>query len=355
LETDSQRVIHEETDGQNGGTAATSADTKSKVTKPAPVGNASKQKSTTKRTEQSALKKEQRKAAAAQAAVEDLQRRLAAVEEALAEERQKAAGLGNPRESHSKLAVVISDEILRPHTKGRGFAKLLGSPRVSGRACHTDVEHFARVQFDDEEGEDRTEEKVSHGKKVARPDLLGMSVNACPPGLSMWSCGAHSSHVHLNGSFRNVNAQLEEFASDAFCSPQAVVPCHLLNQGHCLLRDPWLERSCSGLVLPEEFEALTMPSQQCLWLDDEQRLFPGTYYSGQQHKEHAVRLGTGRSFHLATQDDHLLTRASRFLPPVRTYFWQGQSESQAAARWSLVWSRRRSGGGAIEDTALSIA
>ena len=105
----------------------------------------------------------------------------------------------------------------------------------------------------DEEGEERTEEKVSHGKKVARPDLLGMSMNELPPGLSMWSCGAHSSHVLLNGSFRNVNAQLEEFASDAFCSPQAVVPCHLLIQGHRLLRDPWLERSCSGLVLPEEF------------------------------------------------------------------------------------------------------
>src|SRR5215469_1493629 len=60
-----------------------------------------------------------------------------------------AAGLGNSRESHPKLAIVISDEILWPHTKGRGEASLLGSPRVSGRACHTDVEHFARVQFDD--------------------------------------------------------------------------------------------------------------------------------------------------------------------------------------------------------------
>jgi len=91
LETDEQRVIHEETDGLNGGTEDTAPDTRPKGTKPAPVRNTSKQKSTTKRTEQSALQKEQRKAAAAQAAVEDLQRRLAAVEEALAEERQKAA------------------------------------------------------------------------------------------------------------------------------------------------------------------------------------------------------------------------------------------------------------------------
>ncbi len=91
METDSQRVIHEENDGQNGGTTATPPDTKPKGTKPASVGNVSKSKSTTKRTEHTALQKEQRKAAAAQAAVEDLQRRLAAVEEALVEERQKAA------------------------------------------------------------------------------------------------------------------------------------------------------------------------------------------------------------------------------------------------------------------------
>jgi hypothetical protein len=36
------------------------------------------------------------------------------------------------------------------------------------------VDHFARVQFDEEEGEQRTEEKVSHWEKVASPDLLSM-------------------------------------------------------------------------------------------------------------------------------------------------------------------------------------
>jgi len=91
-------------------------------------------------------------------------------------EQLNATRLGNPREGHAKLAIVIPDEILRPHTKDRGEASLLGSPRVSGRACHTDVDHFARVQFNDEEGEQRTEEKICDWEKVARPDVLGMSV-----------------------------------------------------------------------------------------------------------------------------------------------------------------------------------
>ncbi len=82
--------------------------------------------------------------------------------------------LRNPSEANAKLAVVIMDEVLRPHTKGGGFPKRFGSPSVGGRSCHADVDHFARVQFDDEEGEQRVEEEIRDREEVAGPDLLGM-------------------------------------------------------------------------------------------------------------------------------------------------------------------------------------
>src|SRR5258708_6357929 len=53
-------------------------------------------------------------------------------------ENLDATCLGNPREGHSKLAIVITDEVLRPHTKGGGFPKLLCRPSVSGRSRHAD-------------------------------------------------------------------------------------------------------------------------------------------------------------------------------------------------------------------------
>ena len=84
--------------------------------------------------------------------------------------------LRNPSEANAKLAVVIMDEVLRPHTKGGGFPKLLCSPGISGRSCHADVDHFARVQFDDEEGIERPEKQVGDREKVTGPDLLSMSV-----------------------------------------------------------------------------------------------------------------------------------------------------------------------------------
>ena len=51
--------------------------------------------------------------------------------------------LGNPREAHPKLTIVITDEVLRPHAIGGGFSQLLCGPRVGGRSCDADVDHFA--------------------------------------------------------------------------------------------------------------------------------------------------------------------------------------------------------------------
>src|SRR5215469_473016 len=111
-----------------------------------------------------------------------------------------ATGLGYPREGHAKFALVIPDEILRPHTKGGGEPSLLCGPRVSGKARHTDVDHFSCLQEGVGEGEQRAEEQVSYGEKVTGPDRLRMGMQERLPRLSRWCCGAHSSPVLLNGA-----------------------------------------------------------------------------------------------------------------------------------------------------------
>ena len=143
--------------------------------------------------------------------------------------------LSNPREGHAKLAIVITDEVLRTHAIGGGLPQLLHGPRIGGRSCDADVDHSARVQFDDEEGEERTEEKVRDRKEVARPDLLGMGVQERLPGLPTWPGGTHGPHVLLYCALADVDAELEEFTTNPLCPPQAIVPCHLLDQGHGLL------------------------------------------------------------------------------------------------------------------------
>ena len=137
--------------------------------------------------------------------------------------------LGNPREGHAKLAIVITDEVLWPYTKGGGFPQLLRGPSIRGRTCDADVDHSAGVQFDNEEGEQRAEEEIGDREEVAGPDLLSMGVEEGLPGLPTWPGGAYGSHVLLNGPLADAYPQLEQFASDALCSPEPVVPGHLLN------------------------------------------------------------------------------------------------------------------------------
>ena len=124
-------------------------------------------------------------------------------------EHLDATRLRNPFKAHTKFAIMISDEILRSRAKGGGLPQLLRRPSVGGRAGHADVNHLARVQFDDEKGEERVEEEIGHWEKVTRPDLLGMSLQERPPRLSSWSCGAHGSHVLLNGAFADTDTQFE--------------------------------------------------------------------------------------------------------------------------------------------------
>jgi hypothetical protein len=120
-----------------------------------------------------------------------------------------AAGCGHASETGSKLVITITDEVLRSHPIGRGLPQLLRGPSIGGRSCDVDVNHSPRVVFDNEEGEQRTEEEVSDWQKVAGPDLLGMRLQEGLPGLSSWSGGAHGSHILLNGALADMKTQLE--------------------------------------------------------------------------------------------------------------------------------------------------
>jgi hypothetical protein len=52
--------------------------------------------------------------------------------------------------------------------------------------------------------------------------------------------------------------------------------------------------------------------QKRLRLDDKERLFPGSNYSGEKYQEHAICFPVNWSFDLSTQDDQLLSQQRVF-------------------------------------------
>ena len=73
-----------------------------------------------------------------------------------------AARCCNTSETGSKLAIIITDEILRRVSIGSRLSQLLRSPSIGGKSRHTDMYHFPRSQFDDEEGKERAKEQIGH-------------------------------------------------------------------------------------------------------------------------------------------------------------------------------------------------
>src|SRR6266699_5162949 len=66
----------------------------------------------------------------------------------------------------------------------RGFPKLVCSPGVSGTACDADMSHSARMQFENEEGKQRTEEEICDWKKVASAWSTRTGASSCRRSLS---------------------------------------------------------------------------------------------------------------------------------------------------------------------------
>src|SRR5437660_4467112 len=83
-------------------------------------------------------------------------------------------------------------------------------------------------------------------------------------------------------------------------------------QGHRFGRDPRRMRSRLGLALPVQAKELSRPSEQGIWLHDEQSLFPGANQPSQQDQEQSIGFRTCRSFHLPLEDDERLSQEGIF-------------------------------------------
>ncbi len=172
-----------------------------------------------------------------------------------------AAACGHARETGAKRVLTIANEILRSLSIGVASRSCCAVQGIGRRARDPHMNHFARVQFDEEEGKQGAKEEVGDLQEITGPHILRMVVQESGPVLSSLSWGASMPHVLLDGAFANADASFEEFTTNPFCSPQVIIPCHLLDEASGLCGNLGCGRYGSGLGFPEEFEALAMPAR----------------------------------------------------------------------------------------------
>ena len=131
----------------------------------------------------------------------------------------------------SKLAIVIADQILRSLPIRSGFSQLLRDPGISRRPRHSDMDHPSCLELDNEEGEERSKEEISHLQEVAGLDICRVIAQKGRPLLSSGLQGANVSHVLLNGPLAHVNVQFQKFATNPFSTPEPILRRHFPDQG----------------------------------------------------------------------------------------------------------------------------
>lgn len=167
---------------------------------------------------------------------------------------------------------IVAQEQLRSDPALRRVAQLLGSPGRARTSRNREMNHLARAQVDDEEREQRPEPHIIDLKKIARPG--GVVAQKRSPTLTVvrWT---YVSDVALNGSFREADTQLEEFAPNALGAPRPIRRRHVADKGDGVPVDPRRARPRRNRSrLPEDSETLSMPAKNGLGLDQEHGFAP---------------------------------------------------------------------------------
>jgi len=147
------------------------------------------------------------------------------------------------RETGPKLAIVITNQVLRHLAIRSRFPELLPHPGIRRRSCDANMDDLACLEEGEEEGKERSKEQIGHLQEVTGPDLPCMGAQKGRPRLASWRLCANRPHVLLNGSLADRDAQFQSCSPNPFSTPKSIVPRHLSNQGNRFHGDLRLVRS----------------------------------------------------------------------------------------------------------------
>src|SRR5665213_3894180 len=166
--------------------------------------------------------------------------------------------------------IPIPDEVLRGIIPWKCLRYLTRNPFRRRMACYVEPDEDSPIQPHDDEAIEQIEANGRDNEQVHGGDIWGMIAQESAPSLA-WR-PASLDHVLSDARLRDLNAELEQFAVDAWRSPERVLDTHLPDQrsGFSLyLRSP---SQWARLPAPVAAKARPMPTHKRLGPDDRQNL-----------------------------------------------------------------------------------
>jgi len=203
--------------------------------------------------------------------------------------------------------IAVADQEARRLVEREGLDDLLRRPLRRRMGGNVEVYNMPPVVTQRIEREQNTECGRGNGEEVDGDDIANMVVQERPP-RRRWRL-ARTDSVPVNRRLGDDVAQERELGLDARRSPKRVLARHSTNQLANLSFDPRASGFPLRLPSPKELEALAMPSNNGVRLDDEQDRTPTWPDPGQADPEQAVAVAELRALRGPLQNRQLLAKS----------------------------------------------
>ena len=131
--------------------------------------------------------------------------------------------------------IAVAQQVARELGKGKGLPQLLSRPLRGRVGGNVEVQNAAAVMGQNQENVKNLEADRGHREEINGDQLLRMILEESAPSLRGWFVSAN--HVFADAAFSDVDAEFEQFAMDARCSPKGILPAHLADEISDLARN----------------------------------------------------------------------------------------------------------------------
>lgn len=208
----------------------------------------------------------------------------------------------------------IEDQILRGRIVGECFAQLLYDPCAVWMACNFQMQNTPPVMRNYEEAVQHAESQCRHGEEIHRGDRFPMIAQKCHPRFCRLGTSRCSPHPAQHGSFRNIEAEHLQFAVNARSAPGRVLSNHAKDELTQFRADTFSARTGAMPREPRPIgsESRTVPANNRLRLNENQRRLPSTPEPPQYHPEQSARSRKTRLWMSLPQNRKLLPKRQVF-------------------------------------------
>src|ERR1700694_1766475 len=125
----------------------------------------------------------------------------------------------------AKNPIAVPQHVTRGLVKGKCLPQLLSHPLRRWAGGHIEVQNTTPVMGQHQKHVKDLEADSWHREEVDGDQLLGMILQKCAPSLRRRFAAAH--HVFADAALADVDAELEQFTVDPWCTPRRILSTHL--------------------------------------------------------------------------------------------------------------------------------